>query len=219
MCWCSLAALENQIDDANVGQVRAKSILEIANGPITANADATLEERGVTVLPDVLANAGPGSWLGNAFAVMAALAMASNFTLCRTRPGVDMTPMLVLSGLLVAAAAWLAGLAAGDAVVVPTAAQAGYLALLCLVLLPLGFTLIQRGPLYLTAADVSLLMLLETVTGTLWVWWLLGETPAPLAFVGGALVVGTLMTKGLLDRRRERAASGPARGEAAGDSC
>ena len=58
--WCSLAALENQIDDANVGQVRAKSILEIANGPITANADATLEERGVTVLPDVLANAGGG---------------------------------------------------------------------------------------------------------------------------------------------------------------
>lgn len=165
----------------------------------------------------VFDDAGPGSWLGNAFAVMAALAMASNFTLCRTRHGVDMTPMLVLSGLLVAGASLLAGLAAGDAVVMPSAAQAGYLALLCLVLLPLGFTLIQRGPLYLPAADVSLLMLLETVTGTLWVWWLLGERPARLAFVGGALVLGTLVAKGLLDRYRERAASG--RGEVAGDSC
>ncbi len=166
----------------------------------------------------VFDDAGPGSWVGNTFALMAALAMASNFTLCRTRPGVDMTPMLVLSGLLVAGASLLAGLVVGDAVIMPSVSQAGYLALLCLVLLPLGFTLIQRGPLYLPAADVSLLMLLETVTGTLWVWWLLGETPAPLAFVGGALVLGTLVIKALLDRQRERGRA-RGRGEVASDSC
>lgn len=52
------AALENAITEANVDQVRASVILELANGPITSAADRALAERGVTVIPDVLANAG-----------------------------------------------------------------------------------------------------------------------------------------------------------------
>ncbi|QSP95828.1 Glu/Leu/Phe/Val dehydrogenase [Marinobacter salinisoli] len=53
-----LAALENVITTDNVGDVRAGAILEIANGPVTADADQQLEKQGVTVLPDILANAG-----------------------------------------------------------------------------------------------------------------------------------------------------------------
>lgn len=53
-----LAALENAITDKNVKNVRAKLILEIANGPVTPAADAQLLERGIVVIPDVLANAG-----------------------------------------------------------------------------------------------------------------------------------------------------------------
>ncbi len=52
------AALENAITEANVGQVKARVILEIANGPINSAADHALADRGVTVIPDVLANAG-----------------------------------------------------------------------------------------------------------------------------------------------------------------
>jgi quercetin dioxygenase-like cupin family protein len=52
------AALENAITAANVDQVRARVILELANGPISSTADQALYERGVTVIPDVLANAG-----------------------------------------------------------------------------------------------------------------------------------------------------------------
>ncbi len=54
----TLAALENQIHDDNVDLVRARALLEIANGPVTSAADARLEKRGVPVLPDVLANTG-----------------------------------------------------------------------------------------------------------------------------------------------------------------
>ncbi len=54
------AALENQINDANVGRVHGgvKIVAEGANGPTTAEADRALEDRGVMVIPDVLANAG-----------------------------------------------------------------------------------------------------------------------------------------------------------------
>jgi glutamate dehydrogenase (NADP+) len=52
------AALEEQVRADNAGQVAAGIILEIANGPVTPEADAALAARGVVVIPDVLANAG-----------------------------------------------------------------------------------------------------------------------------------------------------------------
>ena len=52
------AALENQITGQIATQVRSKLIAEAANGPTTPEADAIFQERGVTVIPDILANAG-----------------------------------------------------------------------------------------------------------------------------------------------------------------
>jgi glutamate dehydrogenase (NAD(P)+) len=52
------AAIENQLTEANAGLVKAKAIVEIANGPTTLEADEILHERGVLVVPDILANAG-----------------------------------------------------------------------------------------------------------------------------------------------------------------
>lgn len=52
------AALEAVITSDNAAKVRARVILELANGPITADADEVLDESGVTVIPDILANAG-----------------------------------------------------------------------------------------------------------------------------------------------------------------
>ncbi|HLV25330.1 MAG TPA: Glu/Leu/Phe/Val dehydrogenase [Gemmatimonadales bacterium] len=52
------AAMENVITSRNAGSVRAKIIIEGANGPTTANADTILDEKGVFVVPDILANAG-----------------------------------------------------------------------------------------------------------------------------------------------------------------
>ena len=52
------AALENQISSDNAHKIRAKLIIEAANGPTTINGDRILKERGITVVPDILANAG-----------------------------------------------------------------------------------------------------------------------------------------------------------------
>ncbi len=53
-----LAALENQITKNNVGRIKAKIILELANGPTAPEADEKLFKKNVLVVPDVLANAG-----------------------------------------------------------------------------------------------------------------------------------------------------------------
>lgn len=53
-----LAALENQITKKNVSKVKAKIVVELANGPVAPEADEKLAETGVIVIPDILANAG-----------------------------------------------------------------------------------------------------------------------------------------------------------------
>jgi glutamate dehydrogenase/leucine dehydrogenase len=52
------AALENQINENNAAKVRAKIVIEAANGPTTPMADKILERQGIRVVPDILANSG-----------------------------------------------------------------------------------------------------------------------------------------------------------------
>ena len=52
------AALENQLTKENVGDIKAKAVFELANGPTAPEADEVLYARGVPVVPDILANAG-----------------------------------------------------------------------------------------------------------------------------------------------------------------
>jgi glutamate dehydrogenase (NAD(P)+) len=52
------AALEQQITSKNAGRIKARMVIEGANGPTTPEADDILHERNVLVLPDVIANAG-----------------------------------------------------------------------------------------------------------------------------------------------------------------
>lgn len=53
-----LSALENQVTKENAANIKAKYILELANGPVTPEADKILEAKGIVVIPDILANAG-----------------------------------------------------------------------------------------------------------------------------------------------------------------
>ncbi|MFM0202403.1 Glu/Leu/Phe/Val dehydrogenase [Paraburkholderia fungorum] len=52
------AALENQITEKNAGKIKTKIVVEGANGPTTTAADDILHDRGILVIPDVVANAG-----------------------------------------------------------------------------------------------------------------------------------------------------------------
>lgn len=52
------AALENAITETNADKIRARIVLELANGPTTLEADTILNQKGIVVIPDILANAG-----------------------------------------------------------------------------------------------------------------------------------------------------------------
>ena len=60
-CDCEIlipAAMENQINSENVDRIKARIIVEAANGPTTVDADKVLNAKGVCVVPDILANSG-----------------------------------------------------------------------------------------------------------------------------------------------------------------
>ena len=52
------SALENAINEENIDHIKAKTIIELANGPIAPNIEHRLDEKGIIVIPDILSNAG-----------------------------------------------------------------------------------------------------------------------------------------------------------------
>jgi glutamate dehydrogenase/leucine dehydrogenase len=60
-CDCNIlipAAVEHVLTERNAGQVRAQVVVELANGPTTPDADRIFRDRGIVLIPDILANAG-----------------------------------------------------------------------------------------------------------------------------------------------------------------
>jgi len=158
---------------------------------------------------------GSGSLLGDLAAGVCALCIGGTFTITRHARSVSMVPAMVLAGIFTAAVALPIALLTESGAFFFTGAQLGYTLAMGLVVVPLSFALITLGPRYLPAAEVGLILLLETVLGPLWVWLVIGEYPGDLALVGGGLVVVTLAGHSLAGARRRRPALARAGGNVA----
>ncbi|MDO3722220.1 DMT family transporter [Marinobacter sp. chi1] len=146
---------------------------------------------------------GRGEPIGLLMAALAATALASNLNVARSRPEADMSVMLMFGAALVAIVAALFGGAQ-----LPSLRDTLFIALLGLFFLPIASVLIQIGPRYIPAAEVSLMLLLETVIGSFLVWLFLDEVPSLLSMCGGAIVLCALVTHGWIEVRRYRRATG-----------
>jgi len=143
-----------------------------------------------------------GSWLGAAAALGGSLALAT--TLVVRRAG----DVRVLPSQ--AAGALFTGIVALPfASPLATSGEDLRLALFAgLLLLPVATAMIMHGPRYLTAPEVSLLLLLESILGPLWIWIALGDPPTEQAVLAGALILGTLATHSVLAERALRRGRG-----------
>ena len=71
--------------------------------------------------------------------------------------------------------------------------------------LAVGCILFVRATPYLTAAEISLIGLLESILAPLWTWLGVGERPSNIALLGGGIVIGSLLVNELLSLRRKSA--------------
>lgn len=148
---------------------------------------------------------GGGALVGDLCAVGTALFMAGNFVVVRHARAINMVPSVALSGLI--AALLVSPLAAPLS---PGPRDVALLLALGVFVLPVSFGLIQLAPRHLPAPEVSLILLLESILGSLWVWMALDEVPAPETFIGGALLLVTVGVHSLLGLRRTRRREPPA---------
>ena len=146
-----------------------------------------------------------GLLLGDLLALGATFMWGSNLVVIRSGKSVNMIPANLLGNLLVVPAA----LAAGAQPMNIAGPDMLLLLLLGGVVLPISFTMITLGPRYLPAPEVSLILLVETILGPIWVWMVLGEVPPGTTQLAGLLIVGTLVIHTLMSLRNHKHIASP----------
>jgi drug/metabolite transporter (DMT)-like permease len=131
-----------------------------------------------------------GRWIGNAFALCIPLAYACQILFIRKVRGTapDLMPTVFLGGLIALTPALFLG---GPLAVGPR--DLALLALMGCVQLGLGCWLMTLAVRHLTAAEMGLLALTETVLAPFWVWLGVGEAPGAAALTGGILIIAALV--------------------------
>ncbi|MCB1970374.1 MAG: EamA family transporter [Geminicoccaceae bacterium] len=139
---------------------------------------------------------GTGHVAGDMAGLVTMILLATLFTLLRRARNRDMLPAVAMSGL----GTMTIALFMADTVTV-TSQDWLWLGLLAFFVSPVSFALISTGPRYLPAPEVSLLMLVETALGPLWVWLALGEQPPLRTLIGGALLLMVLTINAIVGMR------------------
>ncbi|MEL7011842.1 MAG: DMT family transporter [Pseudomonadota bacterium] len=135
--------------------------------------------------------------IGVMFGLGVAFVLALNFTMLRAH---QRLPILLLIGVGAVLAGFNGLIITGPANMVSGAPWA--MVITGAVVLPLSFYLLSLAARYTHAANVSLIMLMETVLGPFWVWLAVGEGPTGRMIVGGAIVLVALAIYLVLTRRK-----------------
>ncbi|MFM8681288.1 MAG: DMT family transporter [Alphaproteobacteria bacterium] len=168
---------------------------------VAARTWAAIAVAGIGLAVMMLGSVSGEGLLGIVIALAVPAGLAANVVINRRHGGaIDMTPTVLIAGLLSMPLALALGWPI-DA----SARDIGVILLMGAVQLAGGCLLITMAMRYLPAVEVGLFTLLETVLGPVWVWLAHGETPSPMALLGGALIVGALLANSLFARRRDGA--------------
>nr|WP_210333523.1 DMT family transporter [Rhizobium sp. ARZ01] len=150
-----------------------------------------------------------GNLFGDAMATCTAFVLASAITISR-KSGADM-------GFVPLAAAILPGLFAVFMLPAGTLQieQPGFILFNGLVMIPLAYWCLATGPRFLSAPEVGMFYLLETVSAPIWVWIIFTERPTNQTLVGGAILIAALLAHSLW-QMRSKAKAAAMRAAAAG---
>lgn len=126
--------------------------------------------------------------LGACCGLAVAISLAFNFVIIRKNKTVPFELAIGLGALIAGCTAFYFWPVAWQV----RGASLIYISVTGLIILPVSFFLLSKASRLTSAANVSMIMLLETVLGPLWVWLGIKETPNSLTLLGGVLVVGAL---------------------------
>ena len=138
-----------------------------------------------------------GNFFGDILGFVAAMGLAVGAVIIRSAKKLNLVPSAVVGKLIIALFAMLFvkdySLNNNDIYIVP---------LMCVMCVAIPFVLVTIAPRFITAAEVNLFFLLETIIGPIWVWLIIKEQPTPETIVGGAIIVLTIATHSFLKLKR-----------------
>ena len=138
-----------------------------------------------------------GDMLGNALGLLTALGLAVGAVIIRSKKKISLVPSAMIGKLLVALIAFYfadnLNLEGNDITIVP---------LMCVMCVAIPFVLVTLAPRYITAAEVNLFFLLETILGPIWVWLVIKEQPSAETIIGGIVIIITIAIHSALSLRK-----------------
>ena len=138
-----------------------------------------------------------GNFFGDILGFVAAMGLAVAAVIIRSAKKLNLVPSAVVGKLIIALFAMLFvkdySLNNNDIYIVP---------LMCVMCVAIPFVLVTIAPRFITAAEVNLFFLLETIIGPIWVWLIIKEQPTPETIVGGAIIVLTIATHSFLKLKK-----------------
>ena len=138
-----------------------------------------------------------GNFFGDILGFVAAMGLAVGAVIIRSAKKLNLVPSAVVGKLIIALFAMLFvkdySLNNNDIYIIP---------LMCVMCVAIPFVLVTIAPRFITAAEVNLFFLLETIIGPIWVWLVIKEQPTPETIVGGAIIVLTIATHSFLKLKK-----------------
>ena len=138
-----------------------------------------------------------GNFFGDILGFVAAMGLAVGAVIIRSAKRLNLVPSAVVGKLIIALFAMFFvkdySLNNNDIYIVP---------LMCVMCVAIPFVLVTIAPRFITAAEVNLFFLLETIIGPIWVWLIIKEQPSPETIVGGAIIVLTIATHSFLKLKK-----------------
>jgi drug/metabolite transporter (DMT)-like permease len=134
-----------------------------------------------------------GNFYGDLFGLITSFGLACNANIARYAKSIDLVPSAVIGKLCVAIFAFFFvkdfSLMGNDLYFIP---------LMCVMCVAIPFVLVTIAPRFITAAEVNLFFLLETILGPLWVWMVIKEQPSIQTIYGGVIIIITIGVHSLL---------------------
>ena len=138
-----------------------------------------------------------GDFLGNFFGLITASGLAVGAVIIRSAKKISLVPSAMLGKLMVALIALLfvdkLKLEGNDLIIIP---------IMCIMCVAIPFVLVTLAPRYITAAEVNLFFLLETILGPLWVWLVIHEQPSIETVIGGIIIITTIAIHSILTLKK-----------------
>ena len=128
-----------------------------------------------------------GDFLGNFLGLIVATGLAVNAVVIRSAKKISLVPSAMFGKLVVALFSLIfvdqLKLENNDLFIIP---------LMCIVCIAIPFVCVTLAPRYITAPEVNLFFLLETIFGPLWVWMVIREQPDMETIIGGSIIILTI---------------------------